>query len=351
MKAEVLSPQDPRWSEMLGRAKHDFYHLPDYVELCARYEGSKPAAFYAEAGDAAFLAPMLIQDIPDILGAPDDWLDVATPYGYPTPILAPADDAASLESFLEAFRQVGAEQGIVTAFFRLHPLLPLPHSALGKYGKLIRHGQTVSIDLTLPFEDIWSQTRTNHKRDIRKLQRDGFQAYMDRWELLGEFITIYEQTMERLAADEFYFFGHDYFTELKAALGERLHICSILAPTGETAAAGLFTSNNSIVQYHLGATNENYLNRAPSKLMFEHVRRWAKEAGNHVLHLGGGLGGYEDSLFLFKAGFSQLRNDYYTYRMVLDEEKYAVLNAARRELGALPEDDSEFFPMYRRPRV
>ena len=351
MKAEFISPQDSRWLEVLYRARHDFYHLPDYVELCARHEGGEPIAFYAESGGAAFLAPVLIHDVPAALGAPVGWVDAATPYGYSTPILAPASDAPSLESFLDVFRQVGVEHGIVTAFFRLHPLLPLPQSALSKYGELIRHGHTVSIDLTLPFEDIWSQTRTNHKRDIRKLQRDGFQPYMDRWELLGEFITIYEQTMERLAASEFYFFSHDYFTELQTALGERLHICSILAPTGETAAAGLFTSNDGIVQYHLGATNEDYLNRAPSKLMFEHVRRWAKEAGSHVLHLGGGVGGYEDSLFLFKAGFSKLRNDYYTYRMVLDEEKYAVLNATRRELGALPEDDSEFFPVYRRPLV
>jgi hypothetical protein len=349
MKAEVLSPQDPRWSEMLGRVRHDFYHLPHYLELCARHEGGKPVAFYAEEDGAAFLAPMLIQDVPDTLGVPTGWLDAATPYGYPSPLLVAADDLLSLDHFLGAFQEAAVEQEIITAFFRLHPLLPLPQDTLTKYGELVLHGQTVSIDLSLSPEDFSSQMRRNHRSDVQKLKRSGFEPCMDRWDLLDEFITIYLQTMKRLSADEFYFFSRDYFLELRTVLGDSLHLCAVLAPTGEVAAAGLFTIVDGIVQYHLSAANEQYLHQAPSKLIVEHAYHWAKEAGGDILHIGGGLGGREDSLFRYKAGFSKSRHDYFTYRMVLDEEKDATLTAARKELDAWPEEGTDFFPLYRYP--
>jgi hypothetical protein len=50
--AEFISPEDPRWEKFLRTCRHDFYHLPEYVKLCAKSEGATPAAFYAEDGHA-----------------------------------------------------------------------------------------------------------------------------------------------------------------------------------------------------------------------------------------------------------------------------------------------------------
>jgi hypothetical protein len=349
MLAEFISPQDPRWSLLLARASHDVYHRPEYVDFAARQEGGTPTAFYAEADGAAFLAPLLIRDIPSDLSPSDIWKDAVGPYGYPSPILVPDNDARALTDFLEAFRQVGKEWHIVTAFFRMHPLLPLPAPVLAEHGELIEHGQTVSIDLSVSLDESWSQIRENHRRNIKKLKRAGYQAHMDRWELYGEFIAIYSETMERRDASDFYFFGESYFEELRASLGDHVHLCTVCTPTGTLAAAGLFTEIGGIVQYHLGGTRGEFLSAAPSKLMFDHVRRWAKQAGNRVLHLGGGVGGYKDSLFEFKAGFSKVKHPFCTYRMILDDDQYASLTRRWEECYGPSGNDSDFFPSYRRP--
>ena len=349
--AALIEPDDPRWRHMLGRTQHDFYHLPDYVVAAAKEEGGRPAAFYAESGDTQFLVPLVVRDLPPALEAPADWVDVTTPYGYPSPIMSGGNDPAKMSRFFDAFRTVGRMQGVVSAFFRLHPLLELPDEVFTPFGQLQRGGTTVYLDLRRPSEELWSQTRRNHRVGVERLRSAGYVATLDDWSRYDAFIAAYRQTMTRVGASDFYFFSDEYFADLRAALGFKLHLCTVVSPAGELASGGLFCVAEGIVQYHLGATADGYFPAAPSKLMFDHVRRWAQERGSRVLHLGGGLGGREDSLFQFKAGFSPLRAEFRTFRMVLDEERYAWLEARWRESCASDgSEGSGYFPVYRRPR-
>jgi len=358
MIAEHISPDDPRWTQFLSKAPHDVYHLPEYVALEARYEEGEgnPIAFYAEDSQGSFLAPMITRPVPEfvkVVVGVTDWQDAISPYGYSPPLSTLSGASLDVRPFLQAFCELAASQEIVAVLFRLHPLLGVPPELLAGYGQLVQHGQTVSVDLTLPDEEQWRQTRENHRRGIKKLTRAGFSAEMDRWDLFDDFVTIYWETMSRLEADKRYLFEREYFDDLRTALGSGLHLCTIASPEGDVAGAGLFTVVDGIVQYHLGATSSEYLRDSPTKLMFDHVRRWAAEAGNRVLHLGGGVGGRTDSLFHFKAGFSPRRHDFYTFRMVLDESKYAELNRLWRDQHGEPElepdEDDSYFPLYRRP--
>ncbi|GET41768.1 GNAT family N-acetyltransferase [Microseira wollei] len=347
--AEFISPQDARWERHLMLTRHDFYHIPEYVSLTAKHEKVTPVAFYAEIGQAAFLVPLLIRKIPASLGVPDDWYDATTPYGYPAPLLIGPDNPDCLEKFLESFRQVGAKYGIITAFFRLHPLLSLPLETLAKYGTLVQHGQTVYIDLSLSIEEIEAQIRKDHKKDIRKLMREGFQAKINDWSFYEEFVAIYRKTMQRLSASEFYMFSESYFADLRASLGDRLNLCTILSPSGEVASGILFTAINGIVQTYLSGTSDKYFCQAPSKLEIDAITRWAKENGNSILHLGGGLGARSDSLFYFKSGFSNFRANFHTYRTILSEEKYAkLMHICENNYGPVG-DCHDFFPAYRNP--
>ena len=346
MIAEFIGPRDARWKSFLKRTKHDFYHLPEYAELAAVNEGAAPVAFYAEKGEAACLAPLLIRQIPGVLNAPSDWYDCTSPYGYSGLLISPSQE--ELQWFLEAFCHTACARGIVTAFFRLHPLFVLEHSALGKFGQLIRHGQTVYINLFESKERIWEQMSTNHRRNIKKLIRLGFHVCLDDWSRLRDFITLYHSTMRRVEAVERYFFPEEYFEDLRAKLGNLVHLVCVVTSTNELAAAGLFIVTEGIVQYHLGGTAAQYLSLSPSKLMHHFMCRWAQEQSSYVFHLGGGVGGAEDSLFHFKAGFSPTRGQFYTYRIVVDESKNAtLLQAGKSVRGISGLDASDFFPAYR----
>ena len=85
-------------------------------------------------------------------------------------------------------------------------------------------------------------------------------------------------------------------------------------------------------------------------MMLHFVSLWAKERGNKKFHLGGGVGASEDNLFFFKSGFSKLRADYYTWRIIFDREMYDAAEAQWKDLAKVPPDDiSQFFPSYRKP--
>ncbi len=349
MIAEFIEPSDPRWMNALACARYDFYHLPEYIEFAAKHEGGTPHAFYAEEGNARFLAPCLVREIPAELDAGAGWCDVTTPYGYPSPLLTSPESPSLLLRFLEEFRRSCMERGFVSAFFRLHPLLQLPVKELKQFGTLVHHGQTVYIDLSLSAEDIWRQTRRSHRKDIRRLRNAGFKVITDDWNLYGEFISMYRETMIRRAANEFYMFSDSYFEELHEVLGDRMHLHTVVSPEGEAVSAGLCVTVNGIVQDHLGATFSKHLHLASSKYGSDYLWRWAKEAGNTVLHMGGGVGGGVDTLFEFKSGFSTSRADFYTYRMVLDKSKNSILLRRWRELGGFANANDKFFPKYRRP--
>lgn len=352
MIAEFINPEDSRWKYFLRHARHDFYHLPEYVAFASEYDGGTPLAFYAEDKDVRFLAPLLIRKVPAELGAPEDWCDATTPYGYPTPLMSPPDDPSQLGHFLKAFQEAGKERRIVAAFFRFHPLFPLPKEPLLEYGTVVHHGQTVYVDLLLPFQEIWAQTRNDHRMNIKKLSQSGFQAKMDDWTMFEEFIKIYTNTMRRVSADAYYTFPHRYFTGLRSLLGDRMHLCTVVSFRGELAAAGLFPATEGIVQFHLSGSDAKYLSQAPSKLMLHFVTQWMKEKGSTSFHLGGGLGGRLDPLFEFKAGFSKLRSDFYTYRMILDQDKYATLvRLCGEKCGSVDQSSSQFFPAYRDPSI
>ncbi|MGI8958807.1 MAG: GNAT family N-acetyltransferase [Bryobacteraceae bacterium] len=344
MIVDCLSTTDPRWGALLDEVPHDVYHLPQYLEVSAPYEDAEPAAFLVREGNCFCLIPLLIRRLPAVLGAPPDWRDAKSPYGYAAPLFR--GDAWWIDKALDTFRRECETHNIVSAFLCMHPLLTVPPD-LARHGEVVKHGETVYVDLNLTEEALWSQTRERLRSYIGKLQRAGFQARFDDWSTYGDFISIYGQTMDRLHANRFYCFPTQYFHDLRVALGPRLHFCSILDSRGELASGALLTETQGIVQYHLSGTADRFFTNSPSKLMLHEIRLWAKRKGYKVLHLGGGLGARADSLFHFKTGFSPLRADFLAYHLVCDERKYASLC---RQTGAEVLDD-EYFPQYRRPLV
>jgi hypothetical protein len=67
--------------------------------------------------------------------------------------------------------------------------------------------------------------------------------------------------------------------------------------------------------------------------------------------MGGGVGGSnQDSLYIFKSGFSQQRHLFFTMRLITDEEKYhhlVELRARALETDSATLFNSGFFPAYR----
>jgi len=337
---------------MLAQVEHDFYHLPCYVGLSSWLEHGEPKAFYSELPTGKVLIPLLVRNVPPEIFPDTHCLDATSPYGYPCPLfskeISPADAMKAIEGFIE----FGKAAGLVTTFLRLHPFIgsnilsALPDDS--QHIKIIGHGATISMDLTLDVAELDARLRRNHRRNIQRLLHEGYTTRIDDWSRFAEFIEIYHQTMRRCGASAYYFFDHEYFAALQECLGSRLHLCLVLSPDGDMACGGLFVKTGDIVQAHLAATAEKYISMAPSKLTYYQMRNWSKNAGAKIVHLGGGVGGQQDSLYLYKRGLGTDEHRFFTIGIIHDPSAYATFyenwsHASQLESKA----DPAYFPFYR----
>lgn len=348
MEVDLVDDRAPAWGAFLSDIDHDIYHLPGYVALSAAREAPQERpearAVIARDGDRAMLLPLIIRDVEEAGGS----RDAVSPYGYPGPLFRGDPDAAFIADACAAIVVRLRDERVVSLFVRTHPLLNRDVDGLASAGTIVEHGETVSIDLTASTEALWNATRSGHRNEINRAIRSGARAYLDEgWTHESTFVELYHATMRRLGANERYLFGADYVQALRAVLGPRLHLC-VVDVDGAIAAAGLFTETCGIVQYHLSGSDPAFSRQYPTKLMLDFVRGVMKERNDRVMHLGGGLEAADDSLFRFKAGFSNQRQPFRTWRVVVDPDRYAELCRATYP-EADPADATGFFPIYRRP--
>jgi hypothetical protein len=356
VKAALLTPDDPRWTELLRSVRHDFYHLPSYTQMSAITDKGEARALLVKDGGRTLLLPLVVRAVPFAVGV----RDAASPYGYPGTLVeaAQSDRSDFARDALLFAREHLREEGIVSLFVRQNPVLGPPVDLTGVDGAAaVAHGETILIDLRATLDELWRDTMSGHRNEINRSIRAGHVASIDtEWKHVDRFVTIYQETMTRVGASAYYYFDHAYVAALREALGSRLSL-AVVQIGGVVAAAGLFVESCGIVQYHLSGTDPAFMKERPTKLMLNHVRSWAKTQGAIAMHLGGGVGGAQDSLFKFKAGFSKGRAPFNTLRLVIDPARYAELCAARtarklEQTGAAEAEASSltgFFPEYRKP--
>lgn len=328
---------------MLEGLQHDVYHLPSYAQLAAHTDGGRARAFVVDDSRGQFLAPLIVRPIRD------GTIDAVSPYGYPSPIWSSTAPPRFVDDAIAAFVDTLRSERIVSAFIRLHPILTSNQAPFEAFGDVVSGAETVYLDLTDSADSLWRETRENHRRSIRRAERAGFVVRCDSgWERFDDFLRAYHETMTRVQATGYYFFPDSYYTDLRSGLGDRLHLL-LVEQQHRVAAAALFTECSGIVQYHLGGTRDEFLPEAPMKLLFHFARSWFKERGARLMHLGGGVGSQDDSLFHFKAGFSSKRARFRSWRLITAPDTYGELVSDwRNECGREPR--GTFFPAYREPR-
>lgn len=335
----LLDPHGPEWSAALALACHDVYHLPQYAAIEAEIEGGVAAAFCYREGNSVLLLPIVLHPTPGM----SHYVDACTPYGYSGPVTNVPDDQGFTSRALASLLRVLRANRVVTLFARLHPLLPAPWDRYAEIGTVTTHGQTVSVDLSRSDAEIWSATRRGHRNQINRARNSGLRVVFDDWSVLDSWITAYYANMQTVGALQRYFFPREYFLALRQRLPAEVHLAVALAPDGAFVGGTLLFERSRFVQAHLAATQwEHPLSANAGKLLDDEARRWAKQRGALIYHLGGGIGGEHDSLFDYKAGFSDQRHVFRTWRVVVNRDAYAAL------LGALPPSPHGFFPAYRR---
>lgn len=355
MRARLVGPDDPVWTAALAACVHDVHHLPGWAVASAVIDDGTPRAVVVTDGDAVrCVVPLLARDLSGIAGAGDRdgaatrW-DAVSPYGYAGPAFPVDLDDVGRRAALDVAADALRDADCVAWFLRLHPLLDDGWSD-GAAG-VRDHGQTVSIDLTTDDAAFRRGLRAGHRGDVDRAVRDGVTVEVVAGPDLDDpafaaFRALYAATMTRVGADPYYLFDDAYFAALADALGDDLLVLLARGADGAPLAGALFTACAAagVGQYHLSGTAGGSGLQA-TKLVVATARGVLRDRGLAVLHLGGGRGAEEDSLFRFKAGFSERRHRYRSLRRVLDPVEYGRRCAAA---GVDPAaGDTGHFPAYR----
>lgn len=353
MKIKVLDWRDPLWSDTLTHLAHDIYHLPEYLYCEALRTQSIPEAILITEGQKVCLIPYLRRACHSIPAASAKVYDITSPNGYSGFLLnhAALEDAAFGPDAWQQFLHLAKEQGICSAFLRLHPSLNTVHPQGMKDILIKKVGQTVSINLELSESDLWSHTHKSQRNKINKGKRLGLIAKVKPFsEYITEFCNIYEATMQRVEAEiSFFSFNRDYFYLLQKHLGHKLFVC-IVEYQNKIISAGLYSECSGIVQGLLGGTTPEGLKLSPTSLEFHQTSLWAKQRGNTMLHLGGGVGCTEDGLYQYKANFSKQRHGFYTASIIINPIQYKQLLESHSKVHNIDIDhlkSVQFFPAYR----
>lgn len=339
MSAEALGTSDRRWDELVDASPAaDVYFRPGY---CAAYEAAGHGRAVAVVADGALL-PLLIRPLP--FG--EEGFDAATPYGYGGVLPRQVGSDPSMD--LRQLRDWCATNGVVSCLLRLHPLLGGPGQLSGavRAGVEIReHGPTTALDLrrTDPETGRLPGMSKGRKADLTIARRELQLAWRSDEDSLEAFRRIYDRTMERVGAGEFYLFPPEYYRALAEGLGDGLAVA--LAKRGdEVVGAAIFLADRRFAHYHLSGTTDVGRELKAGTLLVHAGAEWALERGCEVLHLGGGTSG-ADSLFAFKKSFGGETHTYAFATLVADPERYEALVVRRDREDGAPRPG--FFPAYR----
>lgn len=336
--------ESEKWDAIVKSfARYDVYYLSGYVKAFEDYGDGQAALIYYTNGSSKAINVVMIKDIADdprfiTRIEKDKYFDIATPYGYGG-FLIEGDDCDTLD---REYMEFAKDNGFVSEFVRFHTMLGNHREVAGFYDEVYL-GDTVFLD-TSDEDVIWGNLTSKNRNMIHKAQKAGLQVFWGRDKsLIPQFMEIYNATMAKDSADEYYYFDEEFYRSILNDLKyNAMWFYSVI--DNEIASIAIFMFGNGQMHYHLSASRREYQHLAPSNLMIYEAALWASRNGYKTLHLGGGVGCKPDNLYRFKKAFNRGEDKpFFIGEKIFDEEAYQMLVDMRS--GNITNHD--FFPEYR----
>lgn len=335
---------------------YDTYYLSGYVKAFLIHGDGEPLLFYYNDGKIkginVAMKRSIIED-PHFKGIldKDRYFDLATPYGYggwlieslctasPPAVI----DEESLAWLFRDYERWCLRNNIVSEFIRFHPMIG-NHSGVKDHYDVIELGEVVHLDLKYP-ELIWENLSSKNRNMIRKAMKNDVVVYNGRFpEIYRKFKIVYDSTMDKDEAEEYYYFEENFFDSVCKDLEQNAQVFWA-EKNEEVIAASIMLECNGLMNYHLSGSLREYSSLAPTNLLLYKAALWGCEHGMKTLYLGGGVGSGEDSLFRFKKAFykGDDLHHFHIGRKVFDSDVYQELTMMRGETI----ENVNFFPVYR----
>ena len=297
--------------------------------------------------DGAWRMPLLLRELPS------GRLDAASPYGYSGVFADPSLDAGTIAGLWDETRRELASRGIVSVFVRTSPMVgqaPAPEDATW----VVKGHDTFYVPCR-GYDQNWDDYQGRARTSVRKCQKLGLSVQIAPAAAAdlaadGDFRELYEQTMGKVSATDFYHFGDDYYAALLDGLGENLLLGMVRDEQGAPQAAALFMRGARHLHYHLSGSTRDGMRAGATTMVLDAAIKLANELGLEGLELGGGVHS-GDGLEKFKASFGGEKRVFTAYGLIADADAHEVeiqASAERQGVDVAALREPGFFPAYRR---
>jgi hypothetical protein len=333
------------WLERWQACGREPFAHPSYSRLFAGSD-ERALALVVE-NDAGFaMLPLIVRPVPAALGADTGLLDAISPYGYGGPFLSGAID---VEQVLIEVEDWAAREGICSAFLRLSLDLTLPAQIRMERADVTETGENVVVNLLRSPEELWTNYEHKVRKNVKKALRAGCSVRRDdRLEDVDTFLNVYEATMQRRDAAQWYRFDRAFFAQLADGLAGSYQVFSVLDADGKAVSVELVLEGDDYLYSFLGGTLQEAFPMSPNDLLKHEVASYGQQTGRRGYVLGGGYQ-KDDGIFRYKKAFDPRGiRAFRTARVVGSRHRYDALVAVHsQKSGHAP--DGSFFPAYRAP--
>lgn len=308
------------WNQYLSSfapEQKDVYYTEEYVRLYET-EAERALCYVYNEDNKCFLMPFLSRAF---LHKGVTYYDFETAYGYGGPIYN-TDDETFIQNAWAAFMEYANQNNYICGFVRFHPIMNNV-KAFEDFGKLYFDRKTIAIDLSGGIDATWmNEIHTKNRNVIKKGEKNGLKFIVDdKYEHLPEFITLYNSTMDKLSAEDFYYFPDSYYENLRNNIPDSL--LGLVEHQGKIVAAAIFFYSLPYGHYHLAGSDRSALNLSPNNFLLWNAAKELTARGVQKFHLGGGTDGSEEnSLYQYKRKFSKSEYQFSFGKLMLNQDVY-----------------------------
>lgn len=295
----------------------DIYYKKEYISLYLK-PNEEIFEFRYEDGSNVFYN-VAIKRVIDKIGNIDldtIYYDLETVYGYGG-IYCNTDDKGFIQKALNLYQEQCEKENVVSEFTRFHPFNNT-HALLDDYFDFIADDRdTVYVDTSISKDDRWKSYSSNTRNVLRRCYKD---LVLRKTTDIDSFIRLYEATMKKNDAEEFYFFDKEYFKNL--LLFNNVELYEVLYKE-RVISSSFFMFSEDFGHYHLSANDYEYRKHNANYFILDSIFDISHEKGNKVFHLGGGrTNEKDDQLLKFKQKFSPLTKPFYIAGKTYNKEIY-----------------------------
>jgi hypothetical protein len=304
---KILSTTDSEtWNnylELFPTEKQDIFQTPEYYQLSEYTNNGKARCFIYEYDGCIAAYPFLINSVNELgYDLEEQYYDIQGAYGY-NGVITNCDTSQFINSFFNCFDNYCRQNNIIAEFIRINPLLT--NALQNRKDYEIIHDRD-NVYLNLLNEDIFN---TAYEYSTRKNVRKAIESGLSFKSVLGNeictldldsFCKIYNHTMTRNNADEFYYFNFEYFKNISVQLGKKTLFVFVLFQD-IVISCELILLGTNVAYSFLGGTLSDYYQYRPNDFLKHESIKLLKDKKYHSFLLGGGSPG----VFKYKKSFSK----------------------------------------------